>query len=116
MNVTNEIISPDDFEEIGEFDMPLEKDAWMNIDIDKERKLLGLDTIKKNPKMVYKVPVVWSMMGYVLVDAEGADEALIYAVEHLDEFDLPRNGEYLEDSFEVDTEGVVTMIGAYYGD
>ena len=67
------------------------------------------------PKMVYKVPVVWSMMGYVLVDAENGEEAMRYAKEHTDELPLPANAEYLEDSFEVDEEGEPIMFGAYYG-
>lgn len=66
-------------------------------------------------KMVYKVPVVWEMMGYVLVDAESSEEAVAYAKEHKDEFTLPTDGNYLEDSFEVDEEGEPIMIGAYYG-
>ena len=66
-------------------------------------------------KMVYKVPVVWSMMGYVLVDAESGEEAMEYAKEHKDDFPLPTNGEYLEDSFEVDGWGEAIMIGAYCG-
>ena len=56
-------------------------------------------------KMVYKVPVVWSMMGYVLVDAESSEDAKQYAKEHMDEFPLPANAQYLDDSFEVDEEG-----------
>lgn len=65
-------------------------------------------------KMVYKVPVVWEMMGYVLVEADSAEEAMVYAKEHADEFPLP-TGEYLEDSFEIDEEGAPIMIGAYWG-
>lgn len=68
------------------------------------------------PKMVYKVPVVWSMMGYVLVDAESREAAMEYAKEHADDFSLPTNGEYLDESFEIDEEGEPIMIGAYYGD
>lgn len=68
------------------------------------------------PKMVYKVPVVWSAMGYVLVEAEDGEEAMKYVKEHLDEFPLPANGEYIDDSFEIDEEGEPIMIGAYYGD
>ena len=68
------------------------------------------------PKMVYKVPVVWASMGYIIVDAESGDEAMKYAKEHLDEFPLPRNGEYLDDSFEVDEEGEPIMIATYLGD
>ena len=58
-------------------------------------------------KKTYKVPVVWSMMGYVLVDANNETAAMQYVKEHLDEFPLPTNGSYLDDSFEVDEEGMV---------
>ena len=55
-------------------------------------------------KKVYKVPVVWSMMGYILVDAESSEKAKEYVKEHKNDLPLP-NGEYLEDSFEVDEGG-----------
>ena len=66
--------------------------------------------------MIYKVPVVWSMMGYVLVDAEAGDEAMIYALDHKYEFPLPTNGEYLDDSFEVDVEGAVIKVVEHHRD
>ena len=66
-------------------------------------------------RMVYKVPVVWSMMGYVLVDADSPEEAIEYAKEHKDDLPLPANAQYLEDSFEIDEEGDPIMIGTYYG-
>lgn len=69
---------------------------------------------KNMPKMVYKVPVVWSMMGYVLVDAHDAEEAKEYVNQHLDEFELP-SGEYLEGSFQLDEEGEPFVCGAYLG-
>lgn len=65
--------------------------------------------------MVYKVPVVWSMMGYILVDADSSEEAMEYVKAHKNEVPLPANAEYLEDSFEVDEGGQPIMIGAYYG-
>lgn len=61
-------------------------------------------------KNTYKVPVVWSAMGYVLVDAEDGESAKRYVKDHLDEFPLPKDGEYLDDSFEVDEEGDPIMI------
>ena len=54
---------------------------------------------------VYKVPVVWSMMGYILVDAESSEKAKEYVKEHKNDLSLPINGQYLEDSFEVDEDG-----------
>ena len=59
------------------------------------------------PKRIYRVPVVWSMMGYVSTTATSEEDAKNYVKEHLDEYSLPHNGEYLDDSFEVDEEGVV---------
>lgn len=59
---------------------------------------------------VFKVPVVWSMMGYVDVEADDAEEAMVYAKEHKDEFHLPYNGEYVDDSFEVDEEGTALLV------
>lgn len=38
-NIVDEIVL-DEFEEVGEFDMPLEKDSIMNVDISNELKLL----------------------------------------------------------------------------
>jgi len=46
----------------------------------------------------YKVPVVWQMYGYVEVEAENVDEAVLIA----EGAPLPDNGEYVEGSFEVD--------------
>lgn len=69
---------------------------------------------RTEPKMIYKVPVVWSMMGYVLVDAYSSEEAMEYAKNHIDELSLPANAEYIDDSFEIDEEGEPILFGAYY--
>lgn len=72
---------------------------------DFKEKLETFVPIVTKRKNTYKVPVVWSAMGYVLVEADDVEEAKNYVKEHLDEFPLPRDGEYLDDSFEVDEEG-----------
>ena len=46
----------------------------------------------------YRVPVVWSMMGFVEVEAESLSEAQREAMNA----PLPEDGSYLEDSFEID--------------
>lgn len=48
------------------------------------------------------IPATWSMSGYVQVQAESAKEAVRTAQEHVDEFDLPQNAQYVEDSFDID--------------
>ena len=46
----------------------------------------------------YRVPVVWSMMGFVEVQAESLSEARHEALDA----PLPEDGSYLEGSFEID--------------
>ena len=50
-------------------------------------------------KKTYKVPVVWSMMGYVEVEAASPEEAYQQVKDHPEKYPLPE-GSYLEDSFE----------------
>lgn len=52
-------------------------------------------------KKTYNIPVVWQMMGYVTVEAESFDAA----VDTARESELPE-GSYIENSFEVDYEGI----------
>ena len=56
----------------------------------------------------YKIPVVYQMYGYVYVQAESMSEA----VDEVQNGDgaLPDNGEYLEDSFEVDHMGLMEEV------
>ena len=42
----------DEFDEIDEFDMPLEKDAWLYADISRELEILGAEI--KNNKLIKK--------------------------------------------------------------
>lgn len=59
-------------------------------------------------KKTYKVPVVWSMMGYVEVKATSPEEAFQQVKDHPEKYPLPE-GYYLDESFETaydDEEGV----------
>ena len=52
VTISTEIVSTDEFEEIGEFEKPLEMDGWMNIDISKEMDFLyrNADRLVKGEK------------------------------------------------------------------
>lgn len=49
----------------------------------------------------YRVPVYWTVSGYIDVEAETEADAIGYVQDNLDELELPDVEEYLEDSFEV---------------
>ena len=53
----------------------------------------------------YRVPVVWSMMGFVEVQAESLSDAQHQAMDA----PLPEDGSYLEGSFEID-EGMFAFV------
>ena len=53
----------------------------------------------------WKVPVVWQMMGYMRVPARTAEEARERAQALAKNCPLPDDGQYLDDSFEIDLEG-----------
>ena len=55
-------------------------------------------------KKIYKIPVTWEMMGYLNVLADTQEEALELAEKEINSEHLPQNGEYLEDSYSVDTD------------
>ena len=59
---------------------------------------------------MYKVPVVFQMMGYVEVFAESSEAAFKQVSENINSFSLPENAEYLEDSFEVDEDGAAIEV------
>lgn len=46
----------------------------------------------------YKIPVVWTMAGYVTVEANSLDEAFDAALHEK----LPLDGDYVSDSFQID--------------
>ena len=48
------------------------------------------------------IPATWSMSGYVQVQAESAEKAVRTAQERVDEFNLPKDAQYIEDSFDID--------------
>lgn len=53
----------------------------------------------------WKIPVVWEMMGYVEVPVSVAPtprQAYHFVKNRVKNLPLPQNGEYLEDSFQVD--------------
>ena len=65
----------------------------------------------------FKVPVVWSMMGWLEIEAETKEEALAAAKDNLADFELPielapssPRVEYLEDSFELSCEDDEEML------
>lgn len=50
----------------------------------------------------YKIPVVWQSWGLIEVEAKDVEEAKEKALEN----GLPDNPEYIDDSFEIDEEGI----------
>ena len=52
-------------------------------------------------KKIYTIPVVWQMIGTITIEADSFDSAIDAAKEA----DLPE-GSYLENSFEIDYEGI----------
>lgn len=56
-------------------------------------------------KRTFKIPVSWQVEGYVEVEAESIEEALELVIkkENSDNpYDLPDNGDYLENSFVIE--------------
>ena len=51
----------------------------------------------------YKIGVVWQMYGTVEVEANNLEEAI--HILHSTDVPLPDNGEYIDGSFEIDSEG-----------
>lgn len=49
---------------------------------------------------VYQIPVAWESYGIVKVVADSPEDALKKFNEHISNFHLPKNAEYVEDSFE----------------
>jgi len=50
----------------------------------------------------YAIPVYWEVKGLIEIEATSKEEALSLARANLDSFPLPKNAEYMEDSFELD--------------
>jgi len=68
--------------------------------IDKPQQLTHTTAMPK-----YKIPVVWSMIGQHEIEADSLQEA----IELAEDLPLPKDGDYLEGSFEVDQEFVSCM-------
>lgn len=63
----------------------------------------------------WKIPVCWSMMGSIEVEADTLEEAIEIAEDESEDIPLPDNGEYLTSSWEVDSVGV-EFIRHWYND
>lgn len=50
----------------------------------------------------WKIPVIWGMKGFVSVNAPTLREAIVIAQDKESNIPLPRDGSYLEDSWEID--------------
>ena len=61
----------------------------------------------------WKIPVIWSKMGTVNVEADTLDEAIEIAA--TDDIPLPDNGEYVDCSFEVACEDM-DFVRDFYND
>lgn len=53
----------------------------------------------------YTIPVSWTMIADMKIEAESLDEAIIIA----EEDDLPTNAEYLDSSFEINHEVAIEL-------
>ena len=56
-----------------------------------------------------KLAVTWQMCGYVDIDADTMEEAMEKFYEESDHIKLPRDGEYVDGSFELSTDDVDEM-------
>ena len=54
--------------------------------------------------MIYKIPCVWQVWGIMKIKAKSLEEAINKAE---NEEPLPEHPEYIDDSFEVDHEGIL---------
>lgn len=54
----------------------------------------------------FKVPVTWEMYGTVEVYAENAEKANLYVRDNPDEFGLPINKDYVDDSFRLSSDNL----------
>ena len=54
----------------------------------------------------WEIPVVWTMMGTIKVEAETLSEAIEIARDERGEIPIPDNGEFLDGSWEVDCDDI----------
>ena len=64
----------------------------------------------KNTMKTYKVPVVYTMYGYVEIEAESPEEAVKEVEDGGGDMPLPSVSDYVEGSFEVDPDGLVEEV------
>lgn len=57
--------------------------------------------------MKYLIPVVYQVYGRVEVEADSPEKALQYAIDNQDDLPLPDESFYLDDSFQIDTDGII---------
>ena len=60
--------------------------------------------IMKREKKIFKIPVQWIMVSEISIEAESEEEALKIANEKIDEIPVPQNGNFLDDSLEVNND------------
>lgn len=65
------------------------------------------DSLNLQKVECWKVPVVWEMMGYLKIpktEAPTEKEALVMAEKMIGSCEVPEDGEYLDDSMEIDSD------------
>ena len=67
------------------------------------------------PVKVWKIPVCWSMMGTVSIKAKTLEEAIKIAKDDAGVIPIPDNGNFLEDSWEVDCTDIDCLREYYNG-
>lgn len=60
-------------------------------------------------KKTFKLPVTYRVFGYVEVEGDSLEEAVDYFKANKRDIELPFDPEYVEDSFELDTEDMETL-------
>ena len=56
-----------------------------------------------------KIAVTWEMCGFIEVEGNTVEEAMENFENNPDEYELPRDGEYVDGSFVLSTDDVDTM-------
>lgn len=60
---------------------------------------------------VWRLPVVWEVYGTVEIEAETLKDAHDYFLEHIDEFSLPYDSYYVDDSFRLAADSYEELVG-----
>jgi hypothetical protein len=58
--------------------------------------------LKSTSKKLFKVAVTWEVYGVIEVEAESVREAVNLVNDHPEEYDLPKDFSYVDDSFVAD--------------